>query len=149
MKVTLAAAALLLAAACSDASGPADDARVRTDASVYMIPGGGPAPSEVRVGFTVRNTGSEPIALPNCGINVATEVERREAGVWVRVSSSACPTLAIYAPVVLAPGEVAGGFIAVNGAGQYRLRVPLSPEVGKEFSDFALSPDFEVRWLAD
>ncbi|MFL5386056.1 MAG: hypothetical protein ACJ8GN_26375 [Longimicrobiaceae bacterium] len=149
MKAIFAAAALLLAAACSDASGPADDARVRTDASVYTLPGGGPAPSEVRVGFTVRNTGSEPIAVPNCGVNVAAMVDRREAGAWVLVGSSACPALAIYAPVVLAPGEVAEGFISVNGAGQYRLRVPLSPEVGKEFSDFALSPGFEVRWLAD
>jgi archaellum component FlaG (FlaF/FlaG flagellin family) len=149
MKAALAAAALLLAAACSDASGPADAARVRTDASVYTLPGGGPAPSEAHVSFTVRNAGSEPIALPNCGVNVATEVERREAGVWVTVSSSLCPALAVYAPMVLAPGEVAEGFIAVNGPGQYRLRVLVAPEVGKEFSDSALSPAFEVRWLAD
>jgi archaellum component FlaG (FlaF/FlaG flagellin family) len=145
--VLSAAASLLLAAACSDASGPADAARVRTDASVYTLPGGGPAPSEARVGFTVRNTGSEPITLPNCGVNVATEVDRREVDAWVRVASSACPL--IYAPVVLAPGEVVEGFISVNGSGQYRLRVPVSPEMGKEFSEFALSPDFEVRWLAD
>ena len=147
MKAALAAAALFLAAACSDASGPADAARVRTDASVYTIPGGGPAPSGVRVNFTVRNTGSAPITLPNCGVNVATEVDRREAGAWVSVAANACP--AIFAPVVLAPGAVAEGFISVNGAGQYRLRVPVSPEAGKEFSDFALSPDFEVRWLAN
>jgi archaellum component FlaG (FlaF/FlaG flagellin family) len=147
MKAALAAAALLFAAACSDASGPADAAQVRTDASVYTIPGGGPAPSKVRVGFTVRNTGSEPITLPNCGVNVATEVERREAGAWVRAASSACP--AIFAPVVLAPGAVTEGFIPVNGAGQYRLRVPVAPEAGKELSNFALSPDFEVRWLPD
>jgi hypothetical protein len=120
---------------------------VRTDASVYTIPGGGPAPSEVRVSFTVRNTGSGQITLPNCGVNVATEVDRREADAWVRVAASACP--AIFAPVVLAPGAVAEGFISVNGAGQYRLRVPVSPEQGKAFSDFALSPDFEVRWLAN
>ncbi|MFL5538804.1 MAG: hypothetical protein ACJ8J0_07405 [Longimicrobiaceae bacterium] len=145
MKAPLAAAALLLAAACSDASGPADDARVRTDASVYTIPGGGPAPSEVRVGFTVRNTGSDPIALPNCGVNVAVQVERREAAAWVVVSSSACPT--IYSTRVLAPGEIAEGFIAVNGAGRYRLRVPVV--AGTEDSASALSPEFEVRWLAD
>jgi len=149
MKTIFAAAALLLAAACSDASGPADDARVRTDASVYTIPGGGPAPSEVKVGFTVRNTGSEPIALPNGGVNVATMVDRREAGAWVLAGSSVCPALAIYAPVVLAPGAEAEGFIPVSGPGQYRLRVPVAPEVGKEFSDFAFSPDFEVRWLAN
>jgi hypothetical protein len=63
------------------------------------------------------------------------------------VAASACP--AIFAPVVLAPGAVAEGFISVNGAGQYRLRVPVSPEEGKEFSDFALSPEFEVRSLAN
>jgi archaellum component FlaG (FlaF/FlaG flagellin family) len=147
MKAALAATALFLAAACSDASGPADAAQVRTDASVYTIPGGGPAPSEVRVSFTVRNTGSGQITLPNCGVNVATEVDRREADAWVRVAASACP--AIFAPVVLAPGAVAEGFISLNGAGQYRLRVPVSPEQGKPFSDFALSPDFEVRWLAN
>ena len=144
-----AAVTLLLAAACSDGSGTARALRVRTDASLYSLPGGGPIPSEVTVNFTVRNTGSEPVAVPNCGINVATIVERREAGSWVQVSSSACPALAIYAPVVLAPGDVAEGFIAVNGAGEYRLRVPVSPEVGQEYSDFATSPDFEVRWLPD
>jgi len=146
---SFAAVALLLAAACSEGSGTASALRVRTDASAYGLPGGGPAASEVTVHFTVRNTGSEPIAVPNCGINVATMVERREGGSWVQVSSSVCPAFAIYAPVVLAPGDVAEGFIAVNGAGEYRLRVPVSPEVGQEFSDFATSPDFVVRWLTD
>ena len=147
MKAILAAAALLLAAACSNASGPASAARVRTDASVYTLPGGGPAPSEVRVGFTVRNTGSEPIAVPNCGVNVATMVDRREAGAWVLVGSSVCPSLAIYAPVVLAPGEVAEGHITVDKGGRYRLRVPVAEEEGAEFSTHALSPEFEVRSL--
>jgi len=147
MKAAFAAAALLLAAACSDPNGPADDAAVQTDASVYTLPGGGPVPSEVRVGFTVRNTGSEPITLPNCGVNVATMVDRREAGAWVLAGSSACPSLAIYAPVVLAPGAVAEGFISVNGAGEYRLRVPVAPEVGKDYSSFAISPGFQVRWM--
>ena len=148
MKAALSVALALLLAACSDASGPADAARVRTDASVYTIPGGGPAPSEARVGFTVRNTGSETVALPNCGVGVLGELQRREGGEWVTVGSAVCPAFAIYAPVVLAPGEVVEGFIPVNGAGQYRLRVPVAPELGKEFSNFAFSPDFEVRWLA-
>ena len=75
MKAALAAAALLLAAACSDASGPAGVVRVRTDASGYRLPGSG---SPVSVGFTVRNTGSEPIALPNCAR--ADHNRRRQSG---------------------------------------------------------------------
>jgi archaellum component FlaG (FlaF/FlaG flagellin family) len=149
MKAALSVAVALLLAACSDTNGPADEARVRTDASVYTLPASGPVPTEVRVNFTVRNTGSEPITIPNCGVNVSTMVDRREAGEWVMVASSVCPALAIYAPVTLAPGEVAEGFIGVNGAGEYRLRVPVAPEVGQEFSDFAVSPAFEVRWLED
>jgi archaellum component FlaG (FlaF/FlaG flagellin family) len=148
MKAAFAAAALLLAAACSEASGPAAAARVRTDASVYTLPGGGPAPSPgATVSFTVRNTGAFTIVLPNCGAGVATEVQRREAAGWVTFTASVCPALAIYAPVVLAPGEVALGHIAVDEGGRYRLRVPVAEEEGAEFSTYALSPEFEVRSL--
>jgi len=149
MKAALAAAALILAAACSDPNGLTHEARVRTDASVYMLPGSGPG-AAATVRFTVRNTGAFTIAVPNCGAGVATEVQRRVAGGgWVTYASSVCPALAIYAPVVLAPGEVAEGQIAVAEGGLYRLRVPVAEEEGAEFSTHALSPDFEVRWLPD
>ncbi|MFL5538805.1 MAG: hypothetical protein ACJ8J0_07410 [Longimicrobiaceae bacterium] len=143
MKAALAAAALLLAAACSDASGPAGVVRVRTDASGYRLPGSG---SPVSVGFTVRNTGSEPIAVSGCGGgSVAASIDRREAGGWVEVfSCDYLPALAIYAsPRVLAPGEVVEGTTSVGGAGRYRIRVRVAQGEGAELPD-AVSPDFVV-----
>ncbi|MFL5386057.1 MAG: hypothetical protein ACJ8GN_26380 [Longimicrobiaceae bacterium] len=144
MKAIFAAAALLLAAACSDAGGPAGPAgaiRVRTDASGYRLPGNG---SQV-VRFTVRNTGSEPIVVGSCGgATVAGILDRREAGEWVEEYS--CAYLPIYAlPHVLAPGEVIDGETSVLATGRYRIRVPVSvgQEEGAESLD-ALSPDFIV-----
>jgi hypothetical protein len=148
MKAAFAAAALFLAAACSEASGIAHDARVRTDASVYTLPGS-PGPATT-VKFTVRNTGSFSIAIANCGQGVAAELQRRDAnGAWVTAALMECPSLAIYAPIVLDPGEVAEGEMKVSESGLYRLRVQVAEEEGAEFSATAVSPDFVVRWLED
>jgi hypothetical protein len=137
MKAALAAAALLLAAACSDAGGPDGAIRVRTDASGYQLPGSG---SPVVVGFTVRNTGSEPISVGDCGTSVAAIPDRREAGAWVQQGS--CVNLPVYFPPrVLAPGEVAEGEVSVFAAGRYRIRVPMAQG---ELSADAVSPDFIV-----
>ena len=137
MKAILAAAALLLAAACSDASGPDGAVRVRTNASVYHLPGGGSSP--VSVHFTVRNTGSEPIAIPDCGASVGAILERYESGAWVQMMS--CLNLPVnFPPRVLAPGEVAQGEESVFEPGRYRLRVQVAEE-GAELT-YAVSPDF-------
>jgi len=138
MKAILAAAALVLAAACSDPSGPAGPVQVRTDASIYHLPG---SESSVVVGFTVRNTGSEPISVGDCGAaSVAAIPDRREGSAWVQQFS--CVNLPVYFPPrVLAPGEVAEGEVSVFGAGRYRIRVPMAQG---ELSAEAVSPDFIV-----
>jgi hypothetical protein len=139
MKAIL-AAALFLAAACSDASGPAGAIRVRTDATGYRLPGDG---SGVSVGFTVSNTGSEPVVVASCGgSSVDAIIDRREGGAWVELAS--CGNLPIYAlPRVLAPGEVVDWETSVGETGRYRLRVLVSMGEGAEVSD-AVSPDFIV-----
>ncbi|MFL5386058.1 MAG: hypothetical protein ACJ8GN_26385 [Longimicrobiaceae bacterium] len=147
MKAAFAAAALLLAAACSDASGlagPAGDIRVRTDASLYGLPGSG---SEAIVRFTVRNTGSGPITLLSCSGGVDTEVQRREADGWVPWSTNgACPASLDPPPVVvLAPGESAAGRVFVGRDGRYRLRTYVRVAESAQFSESAFSGEFEVR----
>ncbi|HVG44742.1 MAG TPA: hypothetical protein VM890_08425 [Longimicrobium sp.] len=149
MKAALSVALALLLAACSESTGPGGDLRVETDKSAYSLPGGPGVPSAL-VKYTVRNTGSETVALPNCGEAISGELQRREGGEWVTVGGSGvCPAFAIYAPVVLAPGEEASGQTAVGVAGQYRILVRVADEVGAEFASQALSPDFTVRWLED
>ena len=148
MKAALSVALALLLAACSESTGPGKGLRVETDHSVYTLPGSPGVPS-APVKYTVRNTGSETVALPNCGAGVLGELQRREGGEWVTVGSAICPALAIYAPVVLAPGEEAEGQTAVGVAGQYRILVRVAEEVGAEFSSQALSPEFVARWLED
>jgi len=152
MKATLALAALLLAAACSDAgglTGPAGSARVRIDRSVYMLRGRG---SETVVSFTVRNTSPFPLALPGCFGRVAALVERREANGWVpRFSTNPCPP--VYPgppPVVLAPGESAADQVVMEEGGHYRLLLYIRGAEDPEFAYDAVSPEFEVvSWLAD
>jgi hypothetical protein len=140
---------MLFLAACSESTGPAAGLRVETSRPVYSLPGESGDPS-VTVDFSVRNNGSATVALPpNCGEGVASEVQRREAGAWVNVVSLPCPTFAIYAPTLLAPGEEVQGATVIAQAGQYRIRVPVDKAVGAEFSSHAVSPSFEVRWLED
>jgi hypothetical protein len=140
----LAAAALLLAAACSDASGPAGAARMRTDRSVYLLSGGEP---EATVRFTVQNTTPGPITLVACSGGVDTEVQRREANGWVPWTTNAgCPASLDPTPqVVLAPGETAAGQVMLDEDGRYRLHTYVRVAESAQFSESAYSPEFEVR----
>ncbi|SOD04104.1 hypothetical protein SAMN05216486_1247 [bacterium JGI 053] len=142
MRAVLSAAAALLLAACSDASGPASGLRVETSKSVYPLPG---TPT-VTVPYSVRNTGSTPVGLANCGDGVAAELQRRSGGTWVTAAPIECPAFAVYAPIVLAPGEAAFGETEVTVAGEYRIRVAV---VEAEGSPYAASRGFAVRWLED
>ena len=149
MRAALSVAFALLLASCSQATtGPSADLRVETSKSVYTLPGAG-NPSAL-VEYSVRNTGSAPVALAQCG-SVIGELQRREpSGEWVRVVSGPCAQeLAVYAPLVLAPGETAHGQVYAEVAGRYRINVPVAEEVGMEFSANALSSEFTVRWLDD
>ena len=148
MRAVLSAAVALLLAGCSASTGPSADLRVETTKSVYTLPGAGNPAALVE--YSVRNTGSAPMALPQCGPTVGA-LQRREAdGEWVTIASGPCAqALAIYAPLVLAPGEAAFGQAYAEVAGRYRIRVDVAEEVGKEFSDYALSSEFTVRWLED
>ena len=147
MKAVLFAAAALLLSACSETTGPRADLRVETSKAVYTLQGpGNPA---ALVEYSVRNTGSESVSLPQCG-PVIGELQRREGSGWVTVASGPCAMdLAIYAPLVLEPGEAAFGETYVNAAGRYRFRVHAAEEVGQEFTAYATSPEFVVRWLED
>jgi hypothetical protein len=148
MKAALSAALVLLLAACSESTGSAGDLRVQTDKSVYSLPGGPGIPS-VPVQFTVKNTGSFPVVLPNCGAGVLPELQRRQGTTWVDVGYQTCPAFAVYAPLVLAPGETASGQTTIAEAGVYRIRVAAAQEEGGEFSSYAVSSNFKARWLAD
>jgi len=151
MKAAFAAAALLLAAACSDPSGPvgpAGSARVQIDRSVYLLLG---EPAAI-VSFTVRNTSPWPLALPGCSGRVSASIERLEASEWVpRFATNPCPP--VYPglpPVVLAPGESAADHVVVEEGGRYRLVLYLRGAEDPEFAYDAVSPEFEVvSWLAD
>ena len=144
MKAALAATALLLAAACSDASGPAGTMRMRTDRSIYVLSGGEP---EATVGFTVRNTTPGPITLVACSGGVDTEAQRRDADQWVPwTTNGGCPASLDPPPqVVLAPGETAAGQVVLDKDGRYRLHTYVRVAESAQFSESAYSPEFEVR----
>jgi hypothetical protein len=147
MKAVLFAAAALLLSACSESTGPRADLRIETSKAVYTLPG--PGDPDALVQYSVRNTGSGSLALPQCNA-VIGELQRKEGNDWVTVASGPCPAvLAIYAPLVLEPGEAAFGEASVGVAGRYRIRVDAAEEVGKEFTASATSPEFVVRWLED
>jgi|GEM_PF-4935490 len=146
MKAALSAALVLLLAACSESTGPAGNLRVQTDRSVYSLPGGPGIPS-VPVEFTVKNTSSFPVVLPNCGAGVLPELQRRQGGIWVDVGYQACPSFAVYAPLVLAPGETASGQTTLAEPGVYRIRVAAAQEEGGDFSSYSISPIFEAHGL--
>ena len=149
MKAALSVAlALLLAAACSPSTGPGVDLRVELSKSVYTLPGAGNPAALVQ--YTVRNTGSTSVALPQC-VDVIGELQRQEAdGGWLTIASGPCATtLAIYAPLVLAPGEAASAQAYAGIAGRYRIRVDVAEDVGQPYSNHAVSPEFTVRWLED
>jgi hypothetical protein len=149
MRAALSVVAALLLAACSESTGPGGALRIATNQSVYPLPGGPGVPS-VRVEYSVRNTGSETVALPNCGEAVSFELQRRESGTWVTAGGSGiCPAFAIYAPIVLEPGETVHGETAVGVAGEYRIRIAVASGVGAPFSSYAYSPAFVARWLED
>jgi hypothetical protein len=147
MKAVLFAAAALVLASCSESTGPAGNVRVETTQSVYPLPGN-PGPGAT-ISFSVRNRGSETVALPQCGEGVVPELQRFEGGAWVTVASGMCTALALYVPLLLAPGETAYGTVGTTVAGQYRLRVSVAAETGADFSSLAISPAFAVRWLED
>jgi hypothetical protein len=148
MKAALSVALALLLAACSSSTGPRSDLRVETSKSVYTLPGAGNPAALVQ--YTVRNTGSTSVALPQC-VDVIGELQRQEAdGEWLTIASGPCQTtLAVYAPLVLAPGEAASAQAYVGIAGRYRIRVDVAEGVGLGYSDYAVSPAFTVRWLED
>jgi hypothetical protein len=148
MKAVLSAALVLLLAACSESTGAAGNLHVQTDKSVYSLPGGPGIPA-VPVQFTVKNTGSFSVVLPNCGAGVLPGLQRRQGATWVDVGYQACPAFAVYAPLVLAPGETASGQTNIAEAGVYRIRVAAAEEEGGEFSSYSVSPIFEARWLKD
>ena len=140
----LAAAALLLAAACSDASGPDGTVQMRVDRSVYLLRGSEPAAT---VRYTVRNTTPGPITLVACSGGVDTEAQRRDADQWVPwTSNGACPASLDPLPkVVLAPGESAAGELILDKVGRYRLHTYFRVAESGPFSESAYSPEFEVR----
>ena len=147
MKATLAAAALLLAAGCSDASGPVGPdgpARVRIDRSVYTLHGSEP---EATVRYTVRNTTSGPITLVACSGGVDTEVQRRDANGWVPwTTNGAClASLDPVPEVVLDPGETGAGQVVLDDEGRYRLHIYVRVAESAQFSESAFSAEFEVR----
>ena len=148
MKAILAAAALLLAAACSDATGPVDGPdgplRVRIDASIYLLHG---QALEATVRYTVRNTTPGPITLVSCSGGVDAEVQLLGANGWVPWSTNgACPASLDPPPqVVLAPGESAAGQVVMDRAGRFRLHVYARTAESVQFSESAFSSEFEVR----
>jgi hypothetical protein len=147
MKAVLFAAAALLLSACSESTAPRADLRIETSKAVYTLPG--PGNPDALVQYSVRNTGSGSLALPQCG-TVIGELQRREGNDWVTVAAGPCAmNLAIYAPLVLEPGEAAFSETYVAVAGRYRFRVYAAEEVGQEFTASATSPEFVVRWLED
>jgi len=148
MRAALSVALALLLAACSNSAGPGHGLRVQTSASAYGLIPVQPTPP-VTVPFTVRNTGSHTLALPNCGAGVLGELQKREEGAWVTVASGLCPAFELYAPVVLAPGQSSQGNVTVATIGRYRVRVAVSEGVGDDLAYSAVSGEFEARWLED
>ncbi len=148
MKAVLFAAAALLLAACSESTGPAAGLRVEISKSVYGLVPATPVPP-VLVEYSVRNTGSETVALPQCGHGVIGELQQRKEGEWVTIATGFCPTLAIYSPIMVAPGETAQGGTFVTEPGRYRIRIPVEREPGEGISGYATSAEFEARWLED
>jgi hypothetical protein len=146
MRAALSAVLGLCLAACSEATGPGAGLRVETAQSAYPLPGG-PGISSLSVQFWVRNTGSETVALRRCGAAVTGELQRREAGTWVTVSSGICLADQDQSPLLLAPGEAAYGETALAEAGRYRIRVAVAEETGGEFSSYTVSRDFVVLEL--
>jgi hypothetical protein len=144
MRAALSVALALCLAACSEATGPGAGLRVETMQSVYLLPGG-PGISFVPVQFQVRNTGSRPVAVRRCGPSISGELQRRQAGAWVTVSSGYCLADQDQSPLLLAPGDEASGGTYVGEAGEYRIRVSVAEEVGAELSSYAVSPDFVAR----
>ena len=147
MRAALSVALALVASACSESTGPSADLRVEISKSAYTLPGVGNPSAEVE--FTVRNTGSAPVAVPLCGLMIG-ELQRWEGFEWVALPGGCPAELPIYAPpLVLAPGESGYAKAYVEVAGRYRIRVFAAPAVDQKATEFALSPDFTVRWLED
>jgi len=148
MKAVLSVALALLVAACADATGTARGVRVSTDASTYVVPPtNGPQPATASVRFTVKNTGSASISLPNCGAGVTGELQQQQAGEWVTVRSGICESFAVYVPTVLAPGEAAEGETMLDAPGRYRVRITVLGAGDEEPTRYAISPVFHARWL--
>ena len=148
MKAALSVVVALLVAACSDSTGIARGVRVNTDASFYALPpANGPQPPLVPVRFTVKNTGSTAISLPNCGAGVTGELQQQQLGEWVTVQSGICQTFAVYVALVVAPGESAEGQTTVSAAGRYRVRIAILSAGDEEPTRHAISPTFRAGFL--
>ena len=145
MRSILSTVLVLALAACSESStGPADGLRVQTDAASYGLIGNGPA----EVHFTVTNSGSTAVGIGQCSEGVIAELQQRQGAAWVTVASGICQELALYMPLMLAPGESAEGQLSINYSGRFRLRI-MVPQGDEEAVDFANSSTFEVQWLED
>jgi hypothetical protein len=129
---------LMLLAACSDTAGPSARA-VRVSAQVN----GAAQPGE-NVTVTIENRGSRPLLLPNCGERVLLTVERRIDDRWEPYSGEACLTLAIYAPLELAPGASLSTTRAVWNPGEYRIRLRAWHQDDPESARTVVSEEFDI-----
>ncbi|HKP76104.1 MAG TPA: hypothetical protein VJT67_11220 [Longimicrobiaceae bacterium] len=146
MKAALSVALALLVAACSDTTGMARGVRVNTDASFYPLPSAQPPMVPVR--FTVKNTGSTSLSLPNCGAGVTGELQQQQPlGEWVTVQSGICQTFAVYVALVVVPGESAEGQTTVSAPGRYRVRIAIIGAGDEEPTRYAISPTFRAAFL--
>lgn len=131
----LAAAALLLAtvaAGCSDATSPAERARLALDAVVLAPPvPGGFATRAVQL--TVRHGGGPAVALTGCPNPPAAVIERLDAGAWRDAGSIGIICLGIHRPSTVALGR--GGEQTVSivppGPGRYRFTVLVGPDMAE------------------
>lgn len=138
---------VLLLAGC-DAISPttADSAletiEVRTDAGSYSRAA---ANVSATVSFVIENRGSRAVAVQRCGERVMAALDRRSQDGWVQYSGDACPATQSMVPLELASGARAGGSIAVQQAGTYRLRLGVDRGGGAQVMWTVTSNEFVVQ----
>lgn len=137
-------AALLLAAACGDGSGPSGPPGFLTGASTYTLAVVNGVP-QVQIGFTFDNDSGELAALQGCSGNlgVAWWLEKRVGGSWKQAYPALCEPNPDAGVPVSAGGQYTGTVTVRDGelggpdpriserpvAGTYRLRFGLFERV--------------------